>query len=766
MTTKKFHQTPKPGPKLVSGEITLQSPGEIGEEIEQRGFQRYLLPIMGAVIILMIAITIYTGARQLSIQSLMFPLMFIMMGLSVMAARAGSNSKSIPEIDADRKVYRRYLTQVRNRVASSAAQQIAFWGYHGPHPTDLTALVGTPRQWSRHPNRPTPTTDNTHHKNDIRADLYLVTRVGTGTAEAEDKLLQPSDTTSDLVGPDAAPAPYLEPVQHMGLVMFLRAHSLINDCPKVTSFRTHPTVAIGGDPARAAGLLRSIICQLTLFHAPDVLQIRVRTHNPDDPEWSWLKWLPHLHHNTATSPNGALRLIYPATDNDECIRDLSARGPHKPDTAPSTGPYLIIIDLAPDTATYPKDGYLGATYIALGTTTAQYQLKVSADGALLHGSRSAAAGSRVWQPLGTADTLCAHDAGTFARRLAGWSITGAQLPESTPTAAKPDTSWPHLVQATTLNDLTPARWREYPDNAGARLSFPFGHTYGTGEPMALDIKEGSERGIGPHGVLFGTTGSGKSEFLRTLLLSAIATHHPNQLHLLLADFKGGTSFFGMKNIPHIQAIITDMEEESDLVDRFMVVLYGIINQRKDILKRATEQLGGDAISDFGVYERHRQAGADLPPVPALLVVVDEFAEMMEQHPEFINAFKKIVQTGRGLRVHLLLATQTISNVSSQYEKLKGNIDYRIALRTANTTESKAIIDTPQAAYIDRNEQGVGYLCTAPGADPIKFQAAYTGSPYQPETTTAPDTTSTQAPPPPSVPKVVAFTAATASSAAW
>ena len=175
-------------------------------------------------------------------------------------------------------------------------------------------------------------------------------------------------------------------------------------------------------------------------------------------------------------------------------------------------------------------------------------------------------------------------------------------------------------------------------------------------------------------------------------------------------------------------------------------LAGIINQRKKILVDAHTQLDGQAVSGLADYEQKRQAGADLVPVPALFVVVDEFAEMMEQHPEFLNAFKQIVQVGRGLRIHLLLASQTIANIASQWEKLKGNITYRIALRTTDTAESKSIIGTPEAHYIKGFEAGVGYLCTGPTEDPIKFRTAYTGGPYQP-TSTHPDDTPTSTPPP-------------------
>ena len=357
MTTRRFHPTYPKGPAMVSGEIQLESPGEIGEEIPAGGFRRVLMPTIGAVMVLMFGMSLYmaiSSHQAFSPQRLMMPMMFLMMGGAVFGAHAGSGSKTVPQIDAERKRYLRYLTGVRQRVAASAAQQLTFWGYHGPAPLDLAAHVGFGKQWSRRPAAAGGVSGEggTFGGRDMRADLFMCARVGVGPAPAEDRLLKPSSTSSDLVGPDAAPQPYLEPVQHMALMKFLRVHAVIPNCPKLTSFAAHPTVAIGGDPDRAADLLRAIICQLALFHGPDVLQLRVRvpTTEADHTDWEWVKWLPHLHHDTTLGLCGPLRLIYPADEGEDYLRDLTARGPHQPNVYASTGPYIVIIDLDPASA--------------------------------------------------------------------------------------------------------------------------------------------------------------------------------------------------------------------------------------------------------------------------------------------------------------------------------------------------------------------------------------------------------------------------------
>ncbi|MDT5360054.1 MAG: hypothetical protein QOC69_1816, partial [Mycobacterium sp.] len=125
-----------------------------------------------------------------------------------------------------------------------------------------------------------------------------------------------------------------------------------------------------------------------------------------------------------------------------------------------------------------------------------------------------------------------------------------------------------------------------------------------------------------------------------------------------------------------------------------------------------------------------ERGADLPPLPTLFVVVDEFAELLQNHPDFIALFDRICRVGRSLRVHLLLATQSLNTGGVRIDKLEPNLTYRIALRTTSSAESKAVIGTPEAQYITNKESGVGFLRVGM-EDPAKFQSVFTGVNYVP-----------------------------------
>jgi type VII secretion protein EccCa len=707
MTTKKFTPTITRGPRLTPGEISLTPPDDLGIDIPPSGVQKALPFVMGGCMVGMIAIMLAGGTKQLSPYMLMMPLMMVMMMVGGMAGGSGGGGKKVPEINADRKEYLRYLAGLRGRVTSSASSQVAFFSYHAPHPDDLLSIVSTQRQWSRPAN----------------SDFYAATRIGIGDQPAVDRLLKPA-VGGELAAATAAPQPYLEPISHMWVVKFLRTHGLIHDCPKLLQLRTFPTIAIGGDPTRAARLLTAMICHLAVFHPPDLLQIRVLTEHPEDPDWSWLKWLPHVQHQTETDAAGPVRLISTRPDG---LSDLAARGPHAPDSLPS-GPYVVVVDLTGGKAGFPPDGRAGVTVLTLGNHRGSaYRIRVAEDGT----ADDRLPGQAFRLVTSTTDSMTPQEATRLARKLAGWSITGTILDKTQRVQKKAVTEWHQMVGAQSVEDITPGRWRMYTDTDRDRLKIPFGHELKTGNVMYLDIKEGAEFGGGPHGMLIGTTGSGKSEFLRTLILSLVAVTHPDQVNLLLTDFKGGSTFLGMEKLPHTAAVVTNMAEEAELVSRMGEVLTGELDRRQNLLRQAGIQVGAaGALSGVAEYEKYRERGAELAPLPTLFVVVDEFAELLQGHPDFIGLFDRICRVGRSLRVHLLLATQSLQTGGVRIDKLEPNLTYRIALRTTSSHESKAVIGTPEAQYITNKESGVGFLRVGM-EDPVKFSTFYIGGPYIP-----------------------------------
>ncbi|MFG2882319.1 type VII secretion protein EccCb [Streptomyces sp. NPDC048297] len=275
-------------------------------------------------------------------------------------------------------------------------------------------------------------------------------------------------------------------------------------------------------------------------------------------------------------------------------------------------------------------------------------------------------------------------------------------------------------------DVTRA-WSQRPQQDRLRVPIGVGED---GRPVVLDLKEAAHGGMGPHGLVVGATGSGKSELLRTLLLGLAVTHSSETLNFVLADFKGGATFAGMSDLPHVSAVITDLAEELTLVDRMSDAISGELLRRQELLRDA-----GNYANVFH-YEKARAAGAPLSPLPSLLIVIDEFSELLTARPEFITTLIQIGRVGRSLGVHLLLASQRLEE--GKLRGLDTYLSYRIGLRTFSAAESRRAIGVPDAFHLPPLP-GSGYL-KHDLTQTTRFLAAYVSAPYTPEGTQAPSTT--------------------------
>jgi S-DNA-T family DNA segregation ATPase FtsK/SpoIIIE len=238
--------------------------------------------------------------------------------------------------------------------------------------------------------------------------------------------------------------------------------------------------------------------------------------------------------------------------------------------------------------------------------------------------------------------------------------------------------------------------------------------------VELDLKESAQDGMGPHGLLVGATGSGKSELLRTLVLALAVTHSSEILNFVLVDFKGGATFATLDRLPHTSAVITNLEDELSLVDRMLGAIQGELTRRQELLRKA-----GNYASQRD-YERARAAGVPLAPLPSLLLIVDEFSELLTARPDFIDMFVQIGRVGRSLGVHLLLASQKLEE--GRLRGLEAHLSYRLGLRTFSSMDSRAVLGVPDAYELPRSP-GHGYL-KADTEGLIRFRAAYVSGVYR------------------------------------
>ena len=304
------------------------------------------------------------------------------------------------------------------------------------------------------------------------------------------------------------------------------------------------------------------------------------------------------------------------------------------------------------------------------------------------------------QTLESPDYLDRHDAVVCARRIAAYAGTASTRPG----------------EAAGLFGIDPiALWHN--KNRCDRLRVPIGVTP-DGRAVQLDIKEPAEQGAGPHGLCVGCTGSGKSELLRTVALGMMARNSPEVLNLLLIDFKGGATFLDLARAPHVAAVITNLADEAPLVARMREALAGEMHRRQQLLRKA-----GNFVS-VAAYDRARGPGS--VAVPTLFIIVDEFSELLSQHPDFADTFVAIGRLGRSLGIHLLLASQRLDE--GRLRGLEAHLSYRICLKTLSASESRAVLGTADA-YELPSTPGAGLLRIASGAL-IRFQATFVSGPSQ------------------------------------
>lgn len=260
--------------------------------------------------------------------------------------------------------------------------------------------------------------------------------------------------------------------------------------------------------------------------------------------------------------------------------------------------------------------------------------------------------------------------------------------------------------------------RNWSVNESAKsLAVPIGFK-GKNELVQLNLHE---KAHGPHGLLAGTTGSGKSEFLQTYILSLAVHFHPHEVAFLLIDYKGGGMAQPFKHIPHLLGTITNIEGSKN----FSMRALASINSE---LKRRQRLFDQNVVTHIDDYTRLYKEGKVVEPLPHLFLISDEFAELKSEEPEFIRELVSIARIGRSLGVHLILATQKPGGIID--DQIWSNARFRIALKVQDTSDSKEILKNGDAASI--TVTGRGYLQVGNNEVYELFQSAWSGAPYMEE----------------------------------
>ena len=717
--------SPPDPPKVIRDEIEVPAPLQVNASEPNAKWVMIGVPLLMLVVLVGMVVIMVKSSGPLNPLAIVFPMMMLVGMGSMMASRFTGNS-SQPNLVAERKEAARDLGFMREKAFSCGLSMHKNRHHYHPDINVLLGVIGTDRMWEI-----TPTSEE-----------FTVLRYGLGDIKLAARIMIP----------EVEAGTFLEPVSWVSTLRFLQHQSTAKGMPTTLTVARFPRICFCGDRDVALGMVRSMLIRAAVTHGPDNLAIVLLTDDTDCPDWSWMKWLPHNQHPHAVDRLGRTRMMYTdwsaltasiggEEDGRSAIIDFSRS--FEPNRSVSSELYrhvLVVVDSSSpgkltDSAVAPL---AGVTWFVIdpprGALNENQGVVIHCDGdrgvrrSGLSGPRD---GSEVAERrVAIADQLSTDDARAVARQLAKYEIaTLSNLNQSTSQVERAK-DWATLVRVSDPGALDPVTtWSTVTDFADSnRLRIPVGFTP-IGDRVHLDLKQVADGGTGPHGILIGTTGSGKSEFLRNLVLNAAVTHSPDLLNWLLVDFKGGPTFLGMSELPHVSAVITNMEEEAHLVGRMREMVNGEIERRYAVLRAADENMPRTDIKDIKDYETARERGADMPPLPSLGIIIDEFAELLREYPDYGDLFKRIGRVGRSVGVHLLYASQTLET-GGRTSGLEANIGYKIGLKTLTASDSRALLDGSDAAYRLSGTPGHGVLKTTDGEMTV-FYSGFTGAPYFP-----------------------------------
>jgi len=469
------------------------------------------------------------------------------------------------------------------------------------------------------------------------------------------------------------------------------------------------TLGLAGTRHATRLTARALLASVATLRSPRDCQVVILCDGQDEALWEWATWLPHMHEDV---PVGAL-----IGNSDDSRRERMRELSHLLETrrraaAQGVGVsshVVVLVDgarqyrMLPGMVEVLKHGHLfGIFVIALDTDTSRLPEEAAT---VIDIDRDDPAMARLTSGSGFTsrlllDGVSLSHADQIARALSGYRhISGIGEDGVMPRSVR-------FVDLMALDLDAPAdlieRWSRSPR-----------HTYvvvgadADGE-VALDLATG-----GPHALVAGTTGSGKSEFLQTLIMALALANRPDALTFVLVDYKGGSAFADCARLPHTVGMVTNLDARE--TERALASLEAELKRREVVLRDIIKAKDADT-----AWEKDPEAAA-ANGLARLVLVIDEFAELKTELPEFINGLVRIARVGRSLGVHLVLATQRPTGAITP--EMQSNMNLRVALRVTDHADSADIIGSGEAALIATSTPGRGYMKAGAATTPKAFQTA-------------------------------------------
>ncbi|HEY5316979.1 MAG TPA: FtsK/SpoIIIE domain-containing protein [Solirubrobacteraceae bacterium] len=590
------------------------------------------------------------GVMVILLHNILFALFMLLSPVMVIGSWLESRRQTGSATRGARRAHAEQLATFTTEVTARSAEVITHLRQSLPDPAEIIrrATDPSPLLWERRPDD----------------DDFLYLSAGLG-----DRIIRPPLDSRRVPSTDAETV--------------LAKNERLRMAPILVDLQKGGVVGIVGPRPATLAAARSLMCQAAVLHGPADLQIAVLTESERSAEWDWAKWLPHA--RDASRGGDARLLAADPTSVSELTAELMER-------AGDDSRFLLAV-LDSD-ALIEGRGAVGRALLRTGETvsgiviarsnerlpaicTTVLELEQGTAEAVM---RRPQAGESV-DPLLVAgvSTATARECALGLARFedSDLQIAGGSLPSEV-----------SLLPLLGMGEPTPRalaeRWRVAAPHASLEATFALAEDGPFTLDMVLD---------GPHGLIAGTTGSGKSELLRSLVAALAASHDPARLNFVLIDYKGGSAFAECAELPHTVGMVTDLDEQ--LGARALRSLEAELRYRERVLG---EYRAGDLIA-YQQLVRDNTA----PALPRLLVIIDEFATLAAELPDFVASLVGIAQRGRSLGVHLLLATQRPSGAVN--ENIRANANLRICLRVQTPQDSSDVIDSPAAARIGRTQPG-------------------------------------------------------------
>lgn len=507
------------------------------------------------------------------------------------------------------------------------------------------------------------------------------------------------------------------------------------EAPVTVALHSVDSLAIVGERKYTLPYMRNLLSQVAAVVSPEDALIFLFSSAPNYKQWEWLRWLPHtsqrtgmLSHSMAFTREDRKNLFGLLTgflDNRIPAGEEAQAEPREQDSA---GFLLSVFDGETDLISEPgfpvlvnQGSQLRSVAIFICNTLEDVPSDCKAVIQILDPRNL-----EYWQvgPQGkkwnaVPEYLSLIRADNFAHQLLSVATVSQGLANRIPRKIS-------LLQTYELKRLEQfhirERWMRMPPDDGL---LPFPVLIGNESQVTPLVLHLAEQHDGPHGLVAGTTGSGKSELLQTLVVSLALEHHPYFVSFLLIDFKGGSAFGVFNDMPHTVGNISNLDKATAL--RALEAIKAELHRRQEFLIEVKAK-------DVNDYHRNLARLGELPanwkPLPHLFIIVDEFAELAKEMPSFLPELMSTLRLGRALGMHLVLATQRPAGAVN--DEMRSNLNFRISLRVQTIEDSRDVLKKSDAAMLPKDLPGRAYFQVGDSGVAHQFQSSYVGGEYTEE----------------------------------